>query len=106
MGDVDVDVPSFGRVSDDSAVPSVLTKLNKWANYAAMGEPVKPTLFIPCKTPLSKNVMDNWSLPDPPLYPLTVPKLLQHQIERGRTIGLILDLSNVSEASNFVSCMV
>ena len=77
-------------------VPTVLTKLSKWAAYPAMGEPVNPTLFIPCKTPLSEQVIESWTLAEPPLHPLTVPRLIKEQNSKGRTVGLILDLSNVS----------
>lgn len=103
--------PCPGQISDPEAesseVPSVLTKLSKWANYPAWGEPVTPTLFIPCKTPLSTTVLANWNLPEPPLHPLTVPRLLQHQHEQGRTVGLILDLSNVRHPFTTPSqCMV
>ena len=53
-------------------VPTVLGKLQKWADYAAVGAPVWPTRFIPMKTPMSREILDNWSLPDAPKHPLTV----------------------------------
>ncbi len=82
--------------SSSEAVPTVLKKLEKWANYPSSGEPVRPTLFIPCKSPFSIKIMETWALSDPPRYPLTVPQLMSEQATRGRKIGLILDLSNVS----------
>ncbi|KAL4422635.1 hypothetical protein ABPG75_008832 [Micractinium tetrahymenae] len=77
-----------------SATPSVLTKLQKWADYEAMGSPVWPTNFVPCKTPMSKEILDNWSLPEAPRHPLTVPLLLARQAALGREVGLIIDLAN------------
>jgi hypothetical protein len=35
-------------------VPTVLTKLQKWGDYASFGEPVGPSRFVPMKTPLSE----------------------------------------------------
>ncbi|GAX78328.1 hypothetical protein CEUSTIGMA_g5770.t1 [Chlamydomonas eustigma] len=80
--------------STSETIPTVLTKLGKWAKCPAMGEPVSPTLFIPCKTPFSSTIMETWSPDDPPLHPFTVPQLIEEQKLRGRTVGLILDLSN------------
>ncbi|KAI7835650.1 hypothetical protein COHA_010442 [Chlorella ohadii] len=74
--------------------PTVLNKLQKWADYAAVGTPVWPTKFIPMKTPMSREILDNWSLPGPPKHPLTVPLLLEGQAAQGRTVGLIIDLAN------------
>ena len=82
-------------VIESVTTATVLSKLEKWANYPAIGQPVHPTRFIPCKTPLSSQVLASWSLPEPPRHPLTVPHLLAEQQEQGRTVGLILDLSNV-----------
>lgn len=76
-------------------LPSVLRKLVKWGDFAAVGTPIHPTRFVPCKTPLSRQILENWTLPEPPVYPLTVPQLLEEQQALGRRVGLILDLSNV-----------
>jgi alpha-glucan,water dikinase len=46
------------------------------------------------KTPLSVEILNNWHLPEPPKYRLTVQDLLQAEEAAGRHIGLILDLSN------------
>lgn len=59
-----------------------------------MGTPVAPTNFIPCKMPLSAEILANWSLPEPPEHGLTVASLLTCQAAAGRRIGMILDLSN------------
>ena len=73
---------------------SVLQKLQKWADYPSYGEPVNPTRFLPMKTPMSSEIIQNWSLDEPPQHPLTIQSLLKEQEEKGRTIGLIIDLSN------------
>lgn len=85
-----------GRPSDLSAKEdsSVLQKLQKWADYPSFGEPVNPTRFLPMKTPMSSEIIQNWSLDEPPQHALTIQSLLKEQEERGRTIGLIIDLSN------------
>lgn len=59
-----------------------------------MGSPVWPTNFIPMKTPMSNEILDNWSLPEAPRHPLTVPLLLARQAALGREVGLIIDLAN------------
>lgn len=46
------------------------------------------------KTPLSREILSNWTLLDQPKYNLTVPDLLAQQAALGRQIGLLLDLSN------------
>ena len=69
-------------------------KLEKWAALEAVGGPVAPTSFIPCKTPLSAEILANWSLPQPAEHPLTVASLLEGQAAAGRRVGMILDLSN------------
>ena len=59
-----------------------------------MGTPVAPTNFIPMKTPLSAEILANWSLAEQPRHRLTVPHMLEEQAAAGRRVGLILDLSN------------
>lgn len=85
-----------GRSADLSAKEdsSVLQKLQKWADYQSYGEPVGPTRFLPMKTPMSSEIIQNWSLDEPPQHVLTIQSLLKDQQEKGRTIGLIIDLSN------------
>lgn len=78
----------------DKATPSVLQKLQKWGDYAAFGEVVHPSLFIPMKTPLSQAILSEWSLPEEPKHSLTISSLLQQQHFLHRQIGLIIDLSN------------
>lgn len=95
-------VDEFGRVhvssaqaSEDVAMPTVLTKLKKWADYAAVGDPVKPTKFLPMKTPMSKEIIDNWSLDHAPNHTLTIEELITSQErDHGRHVGLIIDLAN------------
>ncbi len=78
----------------DKATPSVLQKLQKWGDYAAFGEVVHPSLFIPMKTPLSQAILNEWSLPEEPKHSLTISSLLQQQHFLHRQVGLIIDLSN------------
>ncbi|KAK9817058.1 hypothetical protein WJX72_008938 [[Myrmecia] bisecta] len=80
--------------SGPNHTPTVLQKLAKWGHYKSYGNPVQPTRFIPCKTPLSVSILQNWTLAEEPTYSLTVPQLLKEQQQQGRTVGLILDLSN------------
>lgn len=79
---------------DQSSTPTVLNKLQKWGDYAAMGFPIEPTKFIPMKTPLSADILSNWSLPGDPRHRLTVSDMLEVQRSHGRPVGLIIDLSN------------
>lgn len=46
------------------------------------------------KTPMSLEILDNWSLAEAPRHPLTVPLLLQREAALGREVGLIIDLAN------------
>ena len=64
-------------------VPTVLTKLQKWGDYIGCGEPVRPTRFIPMKTPLSRQILGQWSLPQQPKHSLTVPEMLEQQQRLG-----------------------
>ncbi len=41
-----------------------------------------------------QDLVDNWSLPQPPAHPWTVAQVLASQEAAGRRIGLMLDLSN------------
>lgn len=95
-------VDEFGRVHVSSspptecvAMPTVLTKLKKWADYASVGDPVEPTKFLPMKTPMSVEIIENWSLEHAPKHTLTIEELIESQ-ERdyGRHVGLIIDLAN------------
>lgn len=90
-------VPAPAPSTAGSHVPTVLTKLQKWGDYASFGEPVAPTRFIPMKTPLSHEILDNWQLPESPKHRLTVQTLLEAQHAAGRRVGLLLDLANHGE---------
>lgn len=46
------------------------------------------------KTPMSMEIIESWSLPEAPKHVLTISGLLEEQRRLGRTIGLIIDLSN------------
>lgn len=83
------------RAEKDVSTPTVLTKLKKWADYESVGNPVWPTRFLPMKTPMSNEIIHNWSLENPPKHTLTVETLVEGQ-ERvyGRRVGLIIDLAN------------
>lgn len=89
--------PAAAAVPAGSHVPTVLTKLQKWGDYESFGEPVWPTKFIPMKTPLSHEILDNWQLPEAPKHRLTVGSLLRAEQAAGRRVGLLLDLSNHGE---------
>jgi hypothetical protein len=64
------------------------------ADYPSVGAPVAPTKFLPMKTPMSMEIITNWSLPVPPKHSLTVQELLQSEASAGRKVGLIIDLAN------------
>lgn len=68
--------------------------VQKWGDYEAYGDAVPPTRFVPMKTPLGSEILQNWNLVEPPRHPLSIASLLQSQEEKGRRIGLIVDLSN------------
>ena len=72
-------------------VPSVLSKLQKWGDYANYGEPVEPSRFIPMKTPLSPSLVQGDTTVE---NVLTLPCFLAEQQQRGRSVGLVIDLSN------------
>jgi len=46
------------------------------------------------KTPMSLEIISNWSLEQPPEHSLTIPELLSSQVVSGRCIGMIIDLAN------------
>jgi hypothetical protein len=92
-------VDEFGRVHISScapeSTPTVLTKLKKWADYESVGKPVHPTKFLPMKTPMSTEIIDNWSLDHPPKHTWTIRELVEGQKkEHNRQVGLIIDLAN------------
>ena len=47
----------FNTAVTENNVPTVLSKLQKWGDYASYGEPVAPSRFIPMKTPLSPTLL-------------------------------------------------
>jgi hypothetical protein len=72
-------------------VPTVLSKLRKWGDYASFGEPALPSKFIPMKTPLSPTLLREDTFENV----LLLPNFLAEQREsRGRDVGLVIDLSN------------
>lgn len=99
--DVDIDpnwypgqIEVMGLATESDPVPTVLTKLQKWGDYHSVGDTVLPTKFIPMKTPLGSSILEQWGLPERPKHSLTVSSLLAQQESAGRTVGLIIDLSN------------
>jgi protein-tyrosine phosphatase len=64
------------------------------ADYPSVGNPVTPTNFIPMKTPMSLEIISNWSLEEPPKYSHTIPELFSSQQGTGRCVGMIIDLAN------------
>lgn len=55
-----------------------------------------PTRFVPGKTPLAQEILDNWTLDTPPKHPHTVASLINASAARGDHIGAFLDLANHS----------
>ena len=51
-----------------------------------------PTKFLPMKTPLGSEILENWNLEEPPRHPLSI-SILQQQLQ-DKHIGMIIDLSN------------
>ena len=83
----------FNTAVTKNNVPTVLSKLQKWGDYASYGEPVAPSRFIPMKTPLSPTLLAKDAEESLPNI-LTLPKFLAEQRALGRKVGLIIDLSN------------
>jgi hypothetical protein len=63
-------------------------------DYESIGAPVGPTKLLPMKTPLSRDILADWQLPQPPRHSLTIEELLAGQAAAGRRVGCIVDLSN------------
>lgn len=76
------------QVRDDTVPTRGLTQ----GDYESMGDPVGPTKFVPMKTPMSGEIISNWTIGDGPKHSLTVAELLSTQAARGRRVGLIIDL--------------
>ena len=71
---------------------TVLTKLQKWGDYESCGENVGKTKFVPMKTPLSLEFLDQM---EKYAHILTVEKMLYEQREtKQREVTMIIDLSN------------
>ena len=81
---------------------SDLCALPGQADYSAVGTPVWPTEFIPMKTPMSREILDNWSLPGPPKHPLTVCSRQGRRKQLQRTTAAQRDsaLPNLSPAGH------
>lgn len=77
-----------------NAMDTHLIAYCRWGDYQSMGTPVWPTRFIPMKTPLSHDLIQNWSLPEAPKHRLTVSDVIETHAAQGRRVGLFLDLSN------------
>lgn len=90
----DGSTPDIADGDAPSLLPSVLNKLQKWGDYEAMGGPIASTRFVPMKTPLSAAILGSWSAPGELRHRLTVPEMLAAQSAAGRTVGLVIDLSN------------
>ncbi len=60
----------------------------------SFGTLVAPTRFIPGKTPLAQDILDNWTLEEPPQYPHTVATLMAAAAAQGDRIGAFMDLAN------------
>ena len=73
---------------------NVVIFLQKWGDCDAFGEPVFPTRFVPMKTPLGSEIIENWNHDQPPSHPLTLDMLVEAQTVAGRRVGMIIDLSN------------
>lgn len=68
--------------------------VQKWGDYDALGEAVAPTKFVPMKTPLGREILEDWNLEEPPRHPLSIAILQKQQTLHGKRIGMIIDLSN------------
>lgn len=81
---------------------SDLCALPGQADYSSVGAPVWPTEFIPMKTPMSREILDNWSLPGPPKHPLTVCSRQGRRKQLQRTTAAQRDsaLPNLSPAGH------
>jgi hypothetical protein len=66
-------------------------------DYESVGAPVGRTKLLPMKTPLSREILSDWQLPQPPRHSLTIGELLEDQAAAGRRVGCIIDLSNHGE---------
>lgn len=75
---------------------TVLQKIQKWGDYDSYGDVIEGTSIIPMKTPLTLELQKNYMPKDPnnPSRTFTVQTFLEDQQKLGRTVGLILDLSN------------
>lgn len=75
---------------------TVLEKIQKWGDYDSYGDVIEGTSIIPMKTPLTLELQKNYMPKDPnnPSRTFTVQTFLEDQQKLGRTVGLILDLSN------------
>lgn len=100
------------------SVASVLWKITKWKDYANYGNPVGESRVIPMKTPLTLELQgahfppatssspshtpntevtgsgEISSKPEADFQVHTIQKFVQEQAILGRTIGLVVDLSN------------
>eukprot|EP00889_Picochlorum_renovo_P003138 jgi/Picre1/30168/NNA_005537.t1 len=61
-----------GGVCCDGSDAHCVNKASEMADYESIGQPVSPTMFLPMKTPMSREIIENWSLEDPPRHVLTI----------------------------------
>jgi len=86
----------------NQAVATVLKKITKWKEYANYGQPLGNSRVIPMKTPLPLDVQRQHFPPSPSSSTVqhkearvhTIEKFVNEQAGLGRTVGLVVDLSN------------
>lgn len=99
---MDVDCYDFEQNEQkEEQVIKVLEKLKKWSKIQSVGQPVRGTRLIPCKTPVASRFiaarLDKIAgMEDGPFTNFDVEVLLQELERRGTPLGLIVDLSNHS----------
>lgn len=84
------------------AVATVLKKITKWKDYANYGQPLGNSRVIPMKTPLPLDLQRQHFPPSPSLSAVqhkearvhTIENFINEQSGLGRTVGLVVDLSN------------
>ena len=78
----------FTHTTDD-----VCAQIAKWASKPSCGKPVWPTRFIPSKTPLTEELLqERFPVPGTCAHPHTVPRLVKHCHAKGWPVGLIINL--------------
>ncbi|CAI4233372.1 unnamed protein product [Auanema sp. JU1783] len=70
---------------------------DRWLKYDAIGDNVTGTRFLPFKTPLHSHICKNSNLRE---KSFDIEILLQHARESGKSIGLVIDLTNTDKYYN------